>query len=114
VVIDDDRQARHVEGMFAGPFELDRVPMLLRESNGFSRLSVDLPHNFPFGHLQLCGDGDFASARHTRRTPASELPSTKTSQNCELERSELSWTLYHREPSFRDPTWIRTQRMTSA
>jgi hypothetical protein len=100
VVIDDDWQAGHAEGVFAGPFELDRLPMLLRESNVCTRLSVDLPHNFPCGHLHLCGDGDFVTARHTRRAPASELPRTKASQNGELERGELSWTLYHREPSF--------------
>jgi hypothetical protein len=80
--------------MSAGPFELDRVPMLLRESN-VTRLSTDLPHNFPCGHLQLCGQGDFVRARHTRRAPASELPRAKTSQHCELKRGQFSWTLYH-------------------
>lgn len=104
VVIDDDRQAGHVEGVFAGSFELDRVPMSLRESN-VTRLSIDLPHNFALGHFQLCGHRVFVSARHTRGTPASELPSAKPSQNCELEGGELNWTLYHREPSFRDLTW---------
>jgi hypothetical protein len=99
VLIADDRQAGHAEGMFAGPFELDRVPILPRESN-VTRLALHLPHNFPCGHLHLCGDGDFVRARHTRRAAASELPRTKTSQNCELEGGEFSWTLYHREPSF--------------
>jgi hypothetical protein len=99
VVIADDRQAGHAEGMFAGTFELDRVPMLPRESN-VTRLSMDLPHHFPCGHFQLRGDGDFVRARHTRRAPASELPRTKTSQDCELEGGEFSWTLYHQEPSF--------------
>jgi hypothetical protein len=87
--------------------------MLLRESND-TRLSIDLPHNFPCGHFQLSGDGDFVPARHARRASASELPRTKTSQNGELERRELSWTLYHREPSFRDPACDSTQRMTGA
>jgi hypothetical protein len=103
VVIADDWQAGHLEGMSAGLFELDRVPMLLRESN-VTRLSIYLAHNFPCGHLQLCGEGDSVRARHTRRAPSSELPRTKTSQHCELERGEFRWTLYHRETSFRDPT----------
>jgi hypothetical protein len=113
VVIVDDWQAGHVVGMLAGPFELDRFPLLWRESK-VTRLSIDLSHNFPFGHLQLCGDGDLVRAIHTRRAPPSELSRTKTSQHCELERSEFSWTLYHREPSFRDPTGDSTQRMTTA
>jgi hypothetical protein len=112
VVIVDDWQAGHVEGMFPGPFELDRSPLLRRESN-VTRLSIDLPHNFPFGHLQLCGDGDFVRTIDARRAPASELPCTKTSQHCELERGEFGWTLYHREPSFRDPTGDSGQRMTT-
>jgi hypothetical protein len=94
VVIADDLQAGHLEGLAAVPLELDPVPMLLRESN-VTRLSIDLPHNFPCGHLQLCGDGDLVPARHTRRAAARELPRTKTSQHCELERGEFSWTLYH-------------------
>jgi hypothetical protein len=99
--------------MSAKSFELDRLPMLLRESNVI-RLSMDLPHNFPCGHLQLCGEGDFVRAHHTRRAPSSELPRTQTSQHRELERSEFTWTLHHREPSFRDPTWDSAQRPTSA
>jgi hypothetical protein len=35
--------------MFAGAFELDWVPMSLREESELTRLSADLPHNFPFG-----------------------------------------------------------------
>jgi hypothetical protein len=113
VVIADDWQAGHLEGTSAGPFEVDRLPMLLRESN-VTRLSIDLPHNFPCGHLQLCGEGNFVRARHTRRAPSSELPGTETSQHRELERREFRWTLYHREPSFRDPTWDSAQRLSSA
>lgn len=113
MIIADDRQAGQTEGLSAGPFELDWVPMLRRESN-VTRLSSDLPHNFSCGHLQLCGDGDLVRAGHTRRASASELPRTKTSQHCELERGEFSWTLYHREPSFRDPTCDSTQRAAVA
>jgi hypothetical protein len=47
--------------MFAGAFELDWVPMSLREESELTRLSADLPHNFPFGQLQLCGDRDLVS-----------------------------------------------------
>jgi len=53
--------------------------------------------HFPGGYFQLCSDGHFVRARHMRRTPARELPGTETSQNDELERGELSWTVYHGE-----------------
>ena len=102
-----------MEGTLPDASETDRLPMLPRESN-VTGLSVDLPHDFAFGHLHLCGDGDLLSAHHARRTPARELARTKTSQNGELERVKFNWTLYHPEPSFRDPTRTRTQRMTNA
>jgi hypothetical protein len=52
----------------------------------------------------LRGDGHFVRARHARRTPASQLPGTETSENRELERGELSWAVYHREPLLRGVT----------
>ena len=114
VVIAADWQTGQVKGVFAGPFELDRVPMLLREST-VTRLPVDLPHNFPCGHLQLCGESDFVRARHPRRTPPSELYRTKTSQNCELERGKFSWTVYQFNPHSKalvraGPEWPRAQK----
>ena len=93
VVIAGDWQTGHVDGAVTGSVAPDRVSALLRESNG-TGLSVDLPHNFPCGHLQLRGHRDFVSARHTWRAAANELSRTQTSQNCELERRELGWTLY--------------------
>ena len=68
-------------------------------SNERIGLSIDLPDNFACGDFQLRGDSHFVRAGHTRRTPARELPGPKTSQNCELERGELSRTVYHGEPS---------------
>lgn len=64
-------------------------------SNERIGFSANLPCNFPGGYFQLCGDGYFVRARHVRRTPARELPRTQTGQNDELERGELSWTVYH-------------------
>jgi hypothetical protein len=98
VIIAADRHAGHVEGMFPGPVALDLAPRLVRESN-VTGLSLDLPHHFPGGYFHLRSDDDLVRARHARRTAAGELARTKTSQYCELERREFSWTLYHCEPS---------------
>jgi hypothetical protein len=84
--------------MSAGPFELDRVPMLLCRSH-VTRLSIGLARNFPGSHLQLRGEGDAMRACHTRRAPASELHRAKTSQHSELERGQFRRTVYHRKPS---------------
>jgi hypothetical protein len=102
VVIADELQAGQVAGVFAVSLALAWAPMLRRESD-VTRSAIDLPHDFPCGYFHLRGHGDLMQARHTRRAPASELLRTKTSQHCELERGEFNGTLYHREPSFRDP-----------
>jgi len=69
-------------------------------SNERVGFSANLPRNLPGGYFQLCGDSDFVRARHVGCTAASELPGTETSQNDELERGELSRTVYHGELSF--------------
>ena len=66
------------------------------EPGGHERLSVGLTHDFPGGHFELCGHRDFVCARHARSAPSSELPGTETREDRELERGEVSWTMYHR------------------
>jgi hypothetical protein len=94
VVIDDDRQAGHADGMFAA-FELDGAPMLLLKSNDLIRVSMRMPHNFSGSNFHLCSDRDLVAARHTRCTSAGELHGAKTGQHGEFERADVSWTLYH-------------------
>jgi hypothetical protein len=79
---------------------LDRAPMLLSELNELTRLSIDLPHDFPLGHFHLCSDRDLVAARHAGRTSAGELSGAETSQHCEFERADVSWTLYHANHPF--------------
>jgi hypothetical protein len=68
----------------------ERVRSSGRGSNARTGLSIDVPHDLACGDFQLCGDGDSVRAPHARHTAAGELPGTKTGENGELERGELS------------------------
>jgi hypothetical protein len=59
------------------------------------------PHDFAFGHFQLCDDRDFVEACHTRGTSPGELPGPKTSQNGELEGAQFNRSVYHANRPFR-------------
>ena len=93
MVIDDDPQAGHTEGVLAAT--PGRVPPLKRGPNELIRLSIDLPHNLALGDFQLCGHCEFGSARHPWRTPPGQLAGAKASQNDKLERVDCVWTMYH-------------------
>jgi hypothetical protein len=98
VEIDADRQAGQVEGI--STTAAGREPPSGRGSNGRTRISIQLPHDFTLGDFHLRGDRGLLGARHPRRAPAGELHGAKAGQDCELERGELSGTLYHADHPF--------------
>jgi hypothetical protein len=98
VEIEADRQAGQVDGI--STTAAGRVPPSRRGSNGRTGFSIQLPHDFAFGDFHLRRDRGLLGARHARRAAASELHGAKTRQNCELERGELSRTLYHANHPF--------------
>jgi hypothetical protein len=98
VEINADRQAGQVDGV--STTAAGREATSGRGSNGRTGLSIHLPHDLAFGDFHLRRDCGLLGARHARRAATSELQGAKTGQNCELERGELSGTLYHANHPF--------------
>jgi hypothetical protein len=98
VEINADRQAGQVDGV--STTAAGREATSGRGSNGRTGLSIHLPHDFALGDFHLRRDCGLLGARHAWRAAASELQGAKTGQNGELERRELSGTLYHANHPF--------------